>query len=272
MYNVLVPVDRNETRAYHQAKYVTRLPDAAETVAATVLYVVPPDEFSDASDVAFEDVEAAVTAADYLEDAGVTVTRTVDDGGVAEQISRTAGDVDAHEIVVGGRKRSGVSKVLLGSTSLDVLLSADTPVTITGENVVLGEGVRKVLVPVDTSKQRARNQAEYLANLPGAPGSVEATVLFVFPHQDYKGAPEHEFEEVDAAVTAADYLEDEGFSVDRVAVGGEVSRTILEEATERDVDSIVMAGRKRSGITSVLLGSITQDVMLSADRPVTLTG
>jgi len=272
MYNVLIPVDRNETRAFHQARYVSRLPNADETVEATVLYVMPPDTFGDADDVEFAEVEAAVKAADHLEDAGVTVTRTVDDGGVAEQIARTATELDADEIVVGGRKRSGVSKVLLGSTAQDVLLSADKPVTITGENVVLGEGMRKVLVPVDTSVERARNQAEYLANLPGAPESLEATVFFVFPHQDYKGAPPHEFEDVDAAVAAADYLDDEGISVERVAIGGEVERKILDAATERDVDSIVMGGRKRSGLTSVLLGSTTQDVMLSAERPVTLTG
>lgn len=272
MYNVLIPVDRNETRAFHQARYVSLLPDADEIVEATVLYVMPPDEFGDAEEVAFEELDAAVKAADYLEDAGVTVTRTVDDGGVAQQIARTATELEVDEIVVGGRKRSGVTRVLLGSTGRDVLLSVDKPVTITGENVVLGEGIRQVLVPVDTSEERARNQVEYLANLPGVPESVEATVFFVVPHQDYKGAPSHQFEDVDAAVAAADYLEEEGIPVERVAVGGEVERKILDAASEHDVDSIVMGGRKRSGLTSVLLGSTTQDVMLSAERPVTLTG
>lgn len=272
MYNVLIPVDRNEHSALTQARYVARLPDAAATVEATVLYVVPPDDFSRAGDVAFEEVEAAVQAADHLEDAGVAVTRRIDDGGVAQQIARTATEQDADEIVVGGRKRSGVTNVLLGSTAQDVLLSAGRPVTITGEDVVLGNGIRTVLVPVDTNEERARNQAEYLADLPGAPDSIEATVLFVFPHQDYSGAPEHEFEEVDAAVAAADALETAGITVERVAVGGEVGRKILDAAEERDVDSIVMGGRKRSGLTKVLLGSTSQDIMLSAKRPVTLTG
>ena len=272
MYSVLIPVDRDAARASNQARYVSRLPDATETVEATVLYVVPPDDFADADQVAFDEIDAAVRAAEHLDEAGVSVTRRVDDGGVARQILRTATELDSDEIVVGGRKRSGVSKVLLGSTAQDVLLSADRPVTITGADVVLGEGIRRVLVPVDTSEERARNQAEYLASLPNARESVEATVLFVFPHQDYKGAPPHEFEEVDAAVTAAEYLEVEGIPAERVAVGGEVGGKILDAATERDVDSIVMGGRKRSGITNVLLGSTTQDIMLTAERPVTLTG
>jgi len=272
MYNVLIPVDDDENRAFSQARYVSRLLNADETVEATVLYVVPPDEFSEAEEAAFAERDAAVQAADHLEEAGVAVSRRVDDGGVAEQITRTAGEIDADEIVIGGRKRSGVSKVLVGSTAQDVLLSSERPVTITGENVVLDGERGKILVPVDTSEQRAQNQVDYLANRPDAPESLETTVFSVFPHQDYRGAPPHEFEEIDAAVAAADSLEERGIAVERVAVGGEVARTILDAAAERHVDSIVMGGRKRSGLTSVVFGSTTQDVILSADRPVTLTG
>lgn len=130
----------------------------------------------------------------------------------------------------------------------------------------------RVLVPVDRDVDRAMHQARYVASLPNASANVEATVLFVFPHLDYEGAPTHEFEEVDAAVEAADFLDDEGISVERVAEGGEVARTILEHADRLDAHSIVMGGRKRSGVQSVLLGSTVQDVLLSADRPVTVTG
>lgn len=272
MYRVLVPVDRNETRALEQARYVARLPDAADTVAATVLHVVPATEHSPDYEVTFESVDAAVRAADHLEAAGVSVTRSVDVGFVAEEVVDTAAEMDADEVVVGGRKRSGVSKVLLGSTARDVVLSAARPVTITGESVVLGEGVRRVLLPVDRNVERARSQAEYVAGLPRASESVEATVLFVFEHQDYQGAPDHEFAEVDAAVTAADTLAAAGIPVERLAVGGEITSTILEAASDRAVDGVVVGGRKRSGVTSVLFGSVTQDLVYAADRPLTVTG
>jgi len=272
MYRVLVPVDRSEERAFHQAQYVSRLPNAAADVEATVLFVVSPGEFSNADAVEFSEIDAAVGAANLLEGEGVSVTRAVDDGSVSNQIVRSADELEADEIVMGGRKRSGVSRVLLGSTVQDVALSAERPVTVTGETAVPSGGIRQVLLPVDADVERARHQAAYVAGLPEAAETVEATVLVVFRHQDYKGAPPHTFEEIDAAVEAAEALEDEGVPVERVAIGGEVARKILDVAAERDADSIVMGGRKRSGLQEVLMGSITQDVTLSAERPVTITG
>jgi nucleotide-binding universal stress UspA family protein len=271
-YRVLIPVDRDQNRALHQAKYVAGLPDAADVVEATVMYVVPPDRLDRADEAAFEDVEAAVEAAEHLESAGVAVTRLVEDGGVSEAIVRTAGDLDSDEVVMGGRKRSGVAQVLLGGTVQDVFLSTDRAVTITGTGMVFGDGHRDLLVPVDGSTDRARQQAEYVANLPAAAETVSATVMYVFPHQDYKGAPEHSFEEVESAVEAADFLEDRGIAVERTAVGGEVVRKILDRAEADAIDGIVVGGRKRSGVQKVLLGSTAQDIMLSAERPVTLTG
>lgn len=84
----------------------------------------------------------------------------------------------------------------------------------------------RVLVPVDSKTDRALRQADYVANLPNARETVEATVLYVFPHQDYEGRPPHEFDEVDAAVEAADYLEDRVNGVERLAIDGEVAQEI----------------------------------------------
>jgi nucleotide-binding universal stress UspA family protein len=272
MYRVLLPVGRDENRALHQAEYVAGLPDAAATVTATVMYVVPPGELDRADEVAFDEVPAAVIAADELAEEGVDVERVVGDGGVAQEIVRTAEELDVDEVVMGGRKRSGVQQMLLGSTVQDVFRSTERPVTITGTGMVFTPGRRHVVLPVDADPERARNQARYVAGLPGNPEDITATVLHVFPHQDYAGAPDHEFDEVEAATAAADHLAAQGVGVERVAVGGETVRTILDTAAEREADALVVGGRKRSGVQQVLLGSTAQDIMLSAERPVTMTG
>ena len=272
VYSVLVPVDADERRALAQARYVARFHDAPETVEATVLYVYPRGRAPPDAATAFSEVPSAVAAAEHLEERDVRVTRRIEEGLAAERIVETAAAVGADEILVGGRKRTGVQKVLLGSTTQDVVLSAECPVTVTGEDVALGDRVDRLLVPVDTDEDRARHQAAYVAGLPGVTEGVEVTVLFVFPHQDYAGAPSHEFAEVDAAVVAAEYLEERDVTVDRVAVGGEVARRIVDRANDLDADGIVMGGRKRSGVQKVLMGSIATDVLLSVERPVTLTG
>lgn len=129
-----------------------------------------------------------------------------------------------------------------------------------------------VLLAVDRSETRARTQAAYVAGLPAAETEVEATVLYVYPHEDYTGAPPHDFEEIDAAVAAADHLAEAGVTTHRVVDGGEVTSRILAHADGIDAESIVLGGRKRSGVAKVVMGSVAMDVVLSADRPVTLTG
>lgn len=129
----------------------------------------------------------------------------------------------------------------------------------------------RVLVPVDENEERAKRQASSVAALPASRTDVEAIVVFV-READYKGAKSMTFDEVDSAVLAVDMLEDASVSCEGVLEKGMVAKTILEAADQYDVDSIVMGGRKRSGVSKVILGSTTQDVVLSADRPVTIVG
>jgi len=267
MYEILLPVDEDERRASAQASYVTGLPDAAATVAATVLAVGPTDSAEE-----FSDYGAAVGVADDLESAGINVTRRLERGGVTRSIVDAADDLDADGIVMGGRKRTGVSKALLGSTYVDVFNSTRRPITITDPEMAFGGDPNRLLLPVDDDVERGRHQADYVTGLPGDPADRAATVLVVFRHQDYAGAPEHEFEEIGAAVETAERLEDAGVAVERVAVGGEVASKILATAEDAGAGEIVMGGRKRSGVSKVLMGSTAQDVLLSADRPVTVTG
>lgn len=136
-----------------------------------------------------------------------------------------------------------------------------------------GVSMYHILLPADMDERRTEAQAEYVLDLPVEPSELEVTVLYVLPRSDAVITNESGFAGNESAVRAANRLEGWEIAVNRtVRAGKPVSREILEMATERAVDEIVMAGRKRTGFTKVLIGSTASDVIQAADQPVVMTG
>jgi nucleotide-binding universal stress UspA family protein len=130
MYHVLVPLDGSEARAAAQAEMVTSLPGAGESVQATLLRVF--DDRQTAESTSVGQLTAGQVAEDALLEAGVAVESRTTHGDPAEEILRTADDVDANLVVLGGRKRSPLGSLLFGSVSQEVTLDASRPVVVTG--------------------------------------------------------------------------------------------------------------------------------------------
>ncbi len=138
-----------------------------------------------------------------------------------------------------------------------------------------------VLLPIDIEDDRARSQVELLESLPVEPGEVRVTVLHVYEAVD---APADEagsaiiddinesIEELRGIPSSVELVEarlDElGIAHERVLHVGDAAEAILTVGTERDVDATVLGMRKRSPVGKALFGSISQTVLLNADRPV----
>jgi nucleotide-binding universal stress UspA family protein len=135
---VLLPVDADEDRAIAAAEAVTTLPNAAEAVQVTILNVLKEFEVSGDSgrirsgDVYDEeDFPASVTkAAEILEAAGISVEKRGKHADPAAAIIEVSEEIGADRIVMAGRKRTPVGKVLFGSVTQSVLLNSDVPVTV----------------------------------------------------------------------------------------------------------------------------------------------
>lgn len=123
--------------------------------------------------------------------------------------------------------------------------------------------VYHVLLPVDDSTDRALDQARTVADLPIS-GDRRVTVFHVFTGAEGGGS----VTQVAAARRAREHLEDEGVEVALDESSGEPATEILAAADEHDVDLVTLAGRRRSPAGKVLMGSISQRVLLEADRPV----
>lgn len=128
----------------------------------------------------------------------------------------------------------------------------------------------QILMPVDGSTSRGGSQAETVIALPDSANQIRVTLLHVFDDKDR--------EETTSAVQmkggneANKRLQEAGVTVNQMTRTGDPATEILAAANEIDADHLVLGGRKRSPRRSLLFGSVTQEVMLDADRPVTITG
>jgi nucleotide-binding universal stress UspA family protein len=128
----------------------------------------------------------------------------------------------------------------------------------------------RVLVPIDSSEERTAAQVEAVASLPDAAGSVEATLLHVF--EDRETAESTSATQLRTGGTVEQQLLDHGVAVQTESRYGDPAEEILEAAEGFDADLIVLGGRKRSPLGSLLFGSVSQAVTLDATRPVVVTG
>ncbi|WP_248895456.1 universal stress protein [Haloplanus halobius] len=134
----------------------------------------------------------------------------------------------------------------------------------------------ELLVPLSQREEQVDRIVEGISDLHYDPAETHLTLLNVFEefevHGEWSDIDSGQFydaEELPEAVTAAaSRLSEKGFTVDVYHRHGDPAESILNVASELEPDAIVMAGRQRSPIGKVLLGSVTQGVLLGTDRPV----
>ena len=145
---ILVAVGRGDNEAERTEALASAINDIATPTDAhvTLLHVFGQDEFEDLttqldfdrpSDATPDDVARRHSAtrklSDLLESDRIDFDVRGDVGDDAGgTIVNVAGDLGADLIMVGGRKRTPTGKAVFGSTSQQVMLNADCPVTYVG--------------------------------------------------------------------------------------------------------------------------------------------
>lgn len=125
-----------------------------------------------------------------------------------------------------------------------------------------------VVIAVDEDTDRAQRQARAVADLPRAADEVRATLLHVFA-ENSGGASATQ---VGSVRRAEELLESAGIEVEVMERSGDPATTLLTVTQDEDADCICVGGRSRSPAGKAIFGSVTQSVILQADRPVLVIG
>lgn len=141
-----------------------------------------------------------------------------------------------------------------------------------------------IVIPVDEDETRAIAAVQFVTGLGDESGldvnleDVSVSVVNVF--EEFQAIDEggnvssddlyEEDKYPDSVVTVRDELTDAGLSVDLVRRHGDPGDEVVEYADSVDADNIVVPGRKRSPVGKAVFGSVTQDIVLDADMPVTI--
>jgi nucleotide-binding universal stress UspA family protein len=122
-----------------------------------------------------------------------------------------------------------------------------------------------VIIGIDTADdRRAIAQAAAIADLPTAADEVTAHLCHVF-QDNPEGASVNQ---LSAVRRARERLTEAGVNCRHYEASGDPADELLSAAEGVDADAICVSGRKRSPTGKAVFGSVTQDVILGADRPV----
>jgi nucleotide-binding universal stress UspA family protein len=125
-----------------------------------------------------------------------------------------------------------------------------------------------VVLGVDEDEERALACAGEVADLPGDPSELSVTIIHSFTDNP-SGASATQIHSVRKV---GEFFDEHGIDYEVTESSGDPASAIIELGDEEDADLIVVAGRKRSPAGKALFGSVTQDVILRAGRPVMVAG
>jgi nucleotide-binding universal stress UspA family protein len=218
-----------------------------------------------------EDVVEA--AADRAAERGVETVTSVLQGGVAETVVAYAADNEIDLIAMPTQGRTGLDRLLLGSTTERVVRQSAVPVLgLRPDREPAPYPYRNVLVPTDGSERagRALDQAVALAARSGA-------TLHLLSVVDVGNVGVEAYSGTDPLVSAAEETVAEAAAVaeaagvetvEHVEVGSSAARGIRSYLEDSDVDLVVMGTRGRTGVERYLIGSVAERTVRTSPVPV----
>jgi nucleotide-binding universal stress UspA family protein len=212
------------------------------------------------------------------------ITETIRYGDdVAAEISAEAEQHGANLIVMSTRGRAGLERALLGSVADKLVGKVNAPILLHRPGTRRVVNIKRLLVPLDGSADSglALTPAIAVAKATGAtlvlarvttpmPAPIIDPTVGIVPPIPLLTDEEAEKETAAYLTAQADRLRSTGLTVEWVTRTGEAARTLVALAHEADVDIVVMATQALHGAARLMLGSVADEVVHHAERPVLL--
>lgn len=221
-----------------------------------------------------EDVVEA--AAERAREAAVDAETEVLQGQPYETIVGYAETVDADLIAMPTQGRTGLERLLLGSTTERVVRQSEVPVLTLRPDAEFRHPFENVLVPTDGSDpaRAALARAVDLATVEGADLHLLSVVDVAGLGVDVRATVQTEAlaetaeEVVEEAREFAAGAGDLDPASATVETGGSVHGTVLDHLDDREIDLIVVGTHGRTGFDRYLLGSVAEKLIRTSPVPV----
>jgi nucleotide-binding universal stress UspA family protein len=298
MKKILIPLDGSEL-AEQALDPALRLASrhGTDVVLASVVSDLPPVPLSagDGELVSNWLKEEEERAARYLEEVekrvneqypGVSVDTRVELGPVSRTLLAQAEEAGAELIALTTHGRGAWQRAWLGSVADGVIRKAHRPVLLLGNNEESRDLFRQdsspshVMVPLDGSRAAEQVLDPLRAMLPETGGKVTLISVLLRPFPLASTYLPHAVEEgtilEEREKRTRDYLEEvserwspEGVKVVTDVVAAEdVASALLNRSKEDGVDLLALSTRGRGGVSRLVLGSVADKLVRSAQLPV----
>jgi nucleotide-binding universal stress UspA family protein len=286
MKKILVPLDGSKV-AEEILIYVELL--ARQSGAHVILMrVVPflwPSEHVHLKEMGHKmDKEASdylFTIETHLVEKGIEASVLVDEGNVPEMICDTAKERGVDLIAISTHGHGGIKRWALGSVTAKVIQASSIPLLVhrsTGEQMEEVQ-CKNMLIPIDGSDfaESIFPQARRVAELFNAKVWFLSVVTlpggFSFLDEEVSDLEDKVAESIKHYYsTLESRIQEQQTTIDYEVVirKGETAETICDFANENNIDLIAISTHGRSGISRWALGSVTDKLLQSSQKPILL--
>ena len=271
MRSMLILTDFSEA-AFRAAEYACELSGSLQT-KRIVLYhayqtIIPPTDLpvfpiKENHQIYLESMEALGLLHDRLKPmvgAGVKIDMLATDAVLPEQINQLAKKEEIDVIVMGVSGRSGIEKLLMGSTTSRVLETSEFPVLIVPGKAPIGKGVKGIVFTTDL-KDTSGIPADRLQAFLDA-FKADVYVVNVDPATEETYSPE-----MKEAIAGLHGLLDKYHAAFHYLHGNDIAERILSFAGAHHASLVIAVPKARNFVAAVFHSSVSEKLTHNSHIP-----